>query len=99
MIKIVITALFFICLGILAAVNSHVEVTVRLNPLGEPTTLSFSSLMMLFTVSGVLFAMVVALIDRAQLQARHRKTRKELEKIKGENQSLRELATLEKDGD
>jgi len=99
LIKVVTTALFFVALGVLAAVNSHVEVSVRLNPLGEPSTISFSALMMLFTLAGVLFTMILALMDRAQLQALHRKTRKELEKMKGENQTLRELATMEKDGD
>lgn len=96
MIKAVVLVVFFLMLLVPALSTQNVEVSLRLLPLTQPVTLRLSEVILLAAASGVAVAILVGLMDRVQLQNRHRKTLRELEQLQQEIRSLRDLATMER---
>lgn len=97
MIGLILFVLFLIYLILVSALNSHVEVIVRLHPFDVAHSLPLYYLIFLFGLLGMVVTFLISMIDRASLKSRYRKLQKENERIAREVKNLREIATQERD--
>ena len=97
MIGMILFVLFLIYLILVSALNSHIDVAVRLHPFDSEHNLPLYYLIFLFGLLGVAVTMLVSLIDRAALKSKYRKLQKEKDRVEAEVKNLREIATLDRD--
>ncbi len=96
MIKVVVIVLFYIML-ILVNFRENTQVQVQFFPFTPFITLSQSWLAALFASAGIIVSVTLALIDRAQLNSQNREMHREMDRLRKEVVSLREMATMERD--
>lgn len=97
MVKFAIMLLFYVWLMIPTHLSSDVVVQVQMLPLMEPVNLHLKWVIVAFVHIGVLATVGLAMIDQLQLKSQNRSLRKELEQLKEEVVSLRQVATLDRE--
>ncbi len=97
MTKTVYILVFYLFVFLVVAFSGEQAVQIRFLPGREPWTTTLGVALLLFTTIGVAAALILGLFDRAQLQRTNRRVQKEVESLRKEVASLRDLATLERD--
>lgn len=97
MTKTVYILVFYLLVFLVVAFSGEQPVQLRFFPGHEPWPTTLGVALLLFTTVGVAAALILALFDRAQIQSNNRRIQREVEVLRGEVASLRDLATLERD--
>ena len=99
MIGLALFVVFLIYLILVSALNSHVEVMVRLHPFDSEHNLPLYYLIFLFGLLGVGVTLLISVLDRALLKSKYKKLQKEHEQVAAEVRDLRQIATMERDAE
>ncbi len=98
-IKYVLLVAFFLYLAIVSISVSNIEIQIQLIPSMPTTTMHLGQVIPLFASMAVGVALLVGLTEWLQLRAQNRELQAEMDKLREEVASLRNLMTMERESE